>query len=117
MAVQAIEIHPSAMVEAMHRQITNFAMPGAGIPRFREKAKIMAQAGIYNLRIHLDQVLRPVLEKHWRLADIQGLTDEAKRKREEIYAHLDRLDRVAARLGENLGPVRGDLSDDPLGQA
>jgi acyl-[acyl-carrier-protein] desaturase len=77
----------------------------------------MAQAGIYNLRIHLDQVLRPVLEKHWRLADIQGLTDEAKRKREEIYAHLDRLDRVAARLGENLGPVRGDLSDDPLGQA
>jgi acyl-[acyl-carrier-protein] desaturase len=117
MAVQAIEMNPSAMVEAMHRQITNFAMPGAGIPGFREKAKAMAQAGIYNLRIHLDQVLRPVLDNHWRLADIQGLSDEAKAKREDIYAHLERLDRVAARLGEPLGPVRGDLSNDPLGQA
>jgi acyl-[acyl-carrier-protein] desaturase len=117
MAVQAIQMNPSAMVEAMHRQITNFAMPGAGIPGFREKAKAMAQAGIYNLRIHLDQVLRPVLDNHWRLADIEGLSDEAKQKREDIYTHLERLDRVAARLGEPLGPVRGDLSDDPLGQA
>ena len=117
MAVQAIQMNPSAMVEAMHRQITNFAMPGAGIPGFREKAKAMASAGIYNLRIHLDQVLRPVLDNHWRLADIEGLSDEAKQKREDIYTHLERLDRVAARLGEPLGPVRGDLSNDPLGQA
>ena len=117
MAVQAIQMNPSAMVEAMHRQITNFAMPGAGIPGFREKAKAMAQAGIYNLRIHLDQVLRPVLDNHWRLADIEGLSDEAKQKRADIYTHLERLDRVAARLGEPLGPVRGDLSNDPLGQA
>ena len=43
MAVQAIQMNPSAMVEAMHRQITNFAMPGAGIPGFREKAKAMAR--------------------------------------------------------------------------
>ena len=117
MAIQAIELNPSAMVEAMHRQITDFAMPGAGIPGFKEKAKAMAQAGIYNLRIHLDQVLRPVLENHWRLAYIEGLTDEAKAKREAIYAHLERLDRVATKLGEPLGPVKGDLSDDPLGQA
>src|SRR4029453_18146166 len=96
MAVQAIQMNPSAMVEAMHRQITDFEMPGAGIPGFKEKAKAMAQAGIYNLRIHLDQVLRPVLEKHWRLADIHGLTDEAKIKRDAIFAHLERLDRVAS---------------------
>ena len=117
MAIQAIELNPSAMVEAMHRQITSFAMPGAGIPGFKEKAKAMAQAGIYNLRIHLDQVLRPVLENHWRLAYIEGLNDEAKAKREAIYTHLERLDRVATKLGEPLGPVKGDLSDDPLGQA
>ena len=117
MAVNAIELDPSAMVEAMHRQITNFAMPGAGIPGFREKAKAMAQAGIYNLRIHHDQVLRPILDKHWKLADLQGLTDHAKRLREEIYAYIARLDRVASKLGEPLGPVRGDLSSDPIGQA
>jgi acyl-[acyl-carrier-protein] desaturase len=115
MAIGAIELAPDAMVEAMHRQITSFAMPGAGIPGFREKAKAMAQAGIYNLRIHHDQVLRPILDKHWKLADLRGLSDHAKRLRDEIYAYVARLDRVASKLGEPLGPVRGDLSSDPIG--
>jgi len=117
MAIQAIEMDPSAVVMAMHRQILNFAMPGAGIPGFREKAKAMANAGVYNLRIHLEQVLRPVLDKHFRLAEIQGLSDQAKQAREEIYAHLERLKRVAGKLGEPLGPVKGDLSNDPIGVA
>jgi acyl-[acyl-carrier-protein] desaturase len=117
MAVSAIELDPNAMVEAMHRQITNFAMPGEGIPGFREKAKAMARAGIYNLRIHHDQVLRPILDKHWKLAELRGLSDEAERLREQIFAYVTRLDRVASKLGEPLGPVRGDLSDDPLGVA
>lgn len=114
MAQGAIELDPSEMVMAMHRQIINFAMPGAGIPGFREKAKAMAAAGVYNLRIHLEQVLRPVLEKHFRLAHLDGLTDRAKQAREEIFEHLERLERVARRLGEPLGPVRGDLSSDPV---
>jgi acyl-[acyl-carrier-protein] desaturase len=117
MAIAALELDPNAMVEAMHRQITHFEMPGAGIPGFRDKAKAMARAGIYNLRIHHDQVLRPVLDKHWRLADLQGLSDRSQRLRDEIVAYVERLDRVAAKLGEPLGPVRGDLSDDPLGVA
>jgi acyl-[acyl-carrier protein] desaturase len=114
MAVSAIELDPSAMVMAMHRQITNFAMPGAGIPGFRDKAKAMAQAGIYNLRIHHDQVLKPLLDKHWRLAELGNLTDEAEVAREEIFGHCARLDRVARKLGEPLGPLRGDPSEDPV---
>lgn len=117
MGVSAIELDPNAMVEAMHRQITSFAMPGEGIAGFREKAKAMAQAGIYNLRIHHDQVLRPILDKHWKLADLHGLGDRAKQLRDEIYAFVARLDRVASKLGEPLGPVRGDVSSDPVGQA
>jgi acyl-[acyl-carrier-protein] desaturase len=117
LAVSAIELDPNAMVEAMHRQITSFAMPGAGIQDFKEKARVMAQAGIYNLRIHHDQVLRPILDKHWKLGDLQGLTDHAKRLRDEIEAFVARLDRVASKLGEPLGPVRDDLSNDPIGVA
>ena len=114
MASNVLELNPSEMVMAMHRQILNFAMPGAGIPGFREKAKAMAQAGIYNLRIHLDQVLRPILEKHWRVGELPNLTDAAKRALEEIYAHLDRLDRVSTKLGEKLGPIKGDVSSDAI---
>ncbi|MGH2631276.1 MAG: acyl-ACP desaturase [Actinomycetota bacterium] len=117
LALRAIELDPDAMVEAMHRQITTFVMPGAGIAGFREKAKIMGQAGIYNLRIHHDQVLRPILDKHWKLAELTGLSDHAKRLRDEIEAFVARLSRVASRLGEPLGPVRGDLSSDPFGVA
>jgi acyl-[acyl-carrier-protein] desaturase len=114
MASNVLELDPSEMVMAMHRQILNFAMPGAGIPGFREKAKAMAQAGIYNLRIHLDQVLRPILEKHWRVGELPNLTDAAKKALEEIYAHLDRLDRVSTKLGEKLGPIKGDVSSDSI---
>jgi acyl-[acyl-carrier-protein] desaturase len=113
MATQAIQLDPSEMVLAMHRQILNFEMPGAGIPGFRKKAKAMAQAGVYNLRIHLEQVLRPVLDNHFRLAEIEGLTDAAERARQEIFGHLDRLARVVAKLGEPLGPARDELTPVP----
>ncbi len=93
----ALEVDPSATVLAMHRQILGFTMPGFELPRFREKAIRIAAAGIYDLRIHHDQVLTPVL-RHWKLSDLSGLSDEARRAREEILDHLERLDAAAERF-------------------
>jgi acyl-[acyl-carrier-protein] desaturase len=115
LAAATLAVDPSAVVLAIKRQVTNFQMPGADMPGFADKAKEMARAGVYNLRIHVDQVLRPVLEKHWKLAEVEGLSDEAKQAREDVFHHLDRLDKVAKRLGETLGPVRVDVSSDPVG--
>ena len=42
---------------------------------------------------------------------------DGNKLRDEIYAFVARLDRVASKLGEPLGPVRGDVSSDPVGQA
>ena len=117
LAARAIEIDPSAAMLAIKRQVVGFAMPGADMPGFHEKAKAMARAGVYNIRIHLEQVLRPVLEKHWRIDEATGLSDEAKQAREDVHAHLARLERIAARLGEPLGPVTQDVSSDPIGAA
>jgi len=105
MAAAALQVDPSAMMLAIARQVVNFQMPGAGMLDFADKARAMARAGIYNLRIHRDQVLVPILHSHWRIAEIDGLTDEAERARDEILAHLDRLDRVATKLGEPSGPT------------
>jgi acyl-[acyl-carrier-protein] desaturase len=105
LAAAAFEIDPSNTMLALLRQVRNFAMPGAEMPGFREKAKAMAAAGIYNLRIHHDQVLVPVLHKHWRITECEGLTDAAKVARDEIVAHMARLDRVATKLGEVSAPV------------
>ena len=117
LAARAIEIDPSAAMLAIRRQVVGFAMPGADMPGFRDKAKAMARAGVYNIRIHLEQVLGPVLEKHWRIDEATGLSDEAKQAREDVHAHLARLERIAAKLGEPLGPVTQDVSSDPIGEA
>jgi acyl-[acyl-carrier-protein] desaturase len=42
-------------------------------------------------------VLAPVL-RHWKLADLPGLDDEAARAREEILDYLERLDAAADRF-------------------
>jgi acyl-[acyl-carrier-protein] desaturase len=96
-SASAIEADPSAMVLAMNRQILGFTMPGFELPGFREKAIKIASAGIYDLRVHHDQVIVPVLKK-WGLADLEGLSDEAKLARDEIFDFLERLDASASRF-------------------
>jgi acyl-[acyl-carrier-protein] desaturase len=96
----ALAVDPSATMIAIARQVVGFEMPGADMPGFAEKAKAMARAGIYNLRIHLDQVLRPLLLSHWRITEVEGLSDEAERARDELLRHLERVGRVVERLGQ-----------------
>jgi acyl-[acyl-carrier-protein] desaturase len=96
----ALEIDPSAMVMAISRQVIGFAMPGTEIPEFRDKAIEMAKAGIYDLRIHHDQVVLPVLFTHWKLDEVTGLTDEAEEARDAIMSFLVVLDATAAKYEE-----------------
>jgi acyl-[acyl-carrier-protein] desaturase len=105
LAAAAFEVDPSNMLLALSRQVKGFAMPGAEMPGFHAKAKAMAVAGIYNFRIHHDQVLAPVLLKHWRITELADLTDDAKVARDEILGHMERLDRVASKLDEMNAPV------------
>jgi len=97
---RALEIEPSETMLAIHRQVLGFSMPGLELPGFREKAISIAKAGIYDLRIHHDQVLTPVLFKKWRLEDVSGLTDEAERARDEVVKTLGKIDAAAARFEE-----------------
>jgi acyl-[acyl-carrier-protein] desaturase len=96
----ALELEPSSMVLAISRQVIGFSMPGLEMPGFRAKAVQMAKAGIYDLRIHHDQVLIPVLFTHWKLGELSGLTDEAQRARDGIMDYLTLLDATAARYEE-----------------
>jgi acyl-[acyl-carrier-protein] desaturase len=93
----ALEIDPAAVVLAMRRQVVGFAMPGLGLPDFRRKAVEIAKAGIYDLRIHLEQVLMPVLMTHWKLDELTGLTEQAEQARDDIAVFLALLDEAAVR--------------------
>src|SRR5438093_3413130 len=69
---RALESEPSETMLAIKRQVLGFSMPGLELPGFREKAISIAKAGIYDLRIHHDQVLVPVLLKQWRIEEMSG---------------------------------------------
>jgi acyl-[acyl-carrier-protein] desaturase len=95
----ALELDPSGTVQAIDRQVRDFEMPGTGIHGFAEKAKAIAKAGIYDLKIHLEQILKPVVINHWKVDQLTGLTAEGEQARERIVRHLDRLTKVVSRYG------------------
>ena len=72
-------------------------MPGVAIQGFTRKALQMAQAGIYDLRIHHDEILWPLL-RYWNLFDLQGLRPKAEQARERLAAHLAKTDGLASRF-------------------
>ncbi len=97
-ATAALEADPDGMVMAIDRQVRTFAMPGTGIPGFATHAKRIARAQIYDMQIHLDQILRPMVVDHWRLPDLEGLSPEAEQSRETVLKYLDRVDSAARKL-------------------
>ncbi|MGF1595377.1 MAG: acyl-ACP desaturase [Acidimicrobiales bacterium] len=107
MASAIVEVDPSAAVGAMERQIIGFTMPGDGIPGFNEHAKLIATAGIYDFVAHYEQILEPVVVRHWGLPDLTGLNPEAEAARERTMAYIEKCRRVAARLKQR----RNDQSD------
>ena len=97
----ALRIQPSAAVRAIVDEVLRFQMPGAGIPRFIRKAAEMARAGIYDLRIHRDEVLLPIL-RFWRIFDIAELDGAAEEARRRLSEHLNALDAAAGRFEERI---------------
>ena len=95
----ALKIQPSAAVRAIVDEVLAFEMPGAGIPGFLRKAASIAKAGIYDLRVHRDEVLLPII-RHWQIFELEGLDAAAEEARRRLAEHLEALD-VAARRFED----------------
>ncbi len=97
----ALQIQPSAAVRAIVAEVLAFEMPGAAIPGFLRKAAQMAKAGIYDLRVHRDEVLLPIL-RHWRIFELTGLDAAAEEARRTLELHLEKLDEAAKRFEARL---------------
>ncbi|HEU4362442.1 MAG TPA: acyl-ACP desaturase [Mycobacterium sp.] len=85
-----IDIAPDQAMMSLHRVLYNFKMPGFTVPEFRRKAVIIAVGGVYDPRIHLDDVVMPVLRK-WRIFE-RDFTGEAARYRDEIGKMIEELE-------------------------
>ena len=96
----AIQVDPSQLVIAIEKQVRDFEMPGTGIRNFGEQAKAIAKAGIYDLLIHHEQILVPVVLRDWGVGSLEGLTPEAEQARESLISRIDRIGKVARRMAE-----------------
>lgn len=95
----ALEIAPDAAMRAIADEVLDFAMPGAVIPSFARKAALIAKAGIYDLRIHHDDVVMPLL-RYWKVFDLTGFGEVGETAREELALFLKTLDGQASRFEE-----------------
>jgi acyl-[acyl-carrier-protein] desaturase len=86
-------------MRAITEEVVGFEMPGSVIPGFSRKAVQMAKAGIYDLRIHHDDIVMPLL-RQWGVFDLEGLDEEGEKAREELAIAVEALDSQATRFVE-----------------
>jgi acyl-[acyl-carrier-protein] desaturase len=85
------EIAPDQAMHSLHRVLRNFKMPGYTVPGFRRKAVIISVGGVYDLRIHLDDVVMPVLKK-WRIFEREDFTGEAAKMRDDLGVLIEEIE-------------------------
>ena len=92
---------PSLVLKSLRRVLGNFSMPGTEIPNFQRRAVEIARTGIYNLRVHAEQVVQPLL-RYWKIGDIGGLDAEASEAQDELMGItgtlIEQAERFEARL-------------------
>ncbi|WP_433186206.1 acyl-ACP desaturase [Actinoallomurus sp. CA-150999] len=93
----AFELSPDETMRAVTDVVTGFQMPGHTIDGFLRKSVAIANAGIYDLRVHLDDVLSPVL-RQWQVFDLEGLNADGDKARQELSEFLEGLETAAARF-------------------
>ncbi|WP_074354004.1 acyl-ACP desaturase [Mycobacteroides abscessus] len=90
----ALDIEPDAAMQAICKEIVGFAMPGMGMEGFAQNAIAIAKAGIYDLRIHHDDVLQPIL-RFWRVFERADIGPEGEQARDTLVKFLAAVDERA----------------------
>ena len=93
----AFEIAPDQTLAAVRDVVRTFQMPGHTIQDFGRRSIQIAMAGIYDLRIHRDEVLAPVL-KTWKVWDRSQIGAEGEQARDELAVLLEQLEVQASRF-------------------
>ncbi len=91
----ALEIAPDETMRAITDEVVGFEMPGATMAGFRRSSMIIAKAGIYDLRLHHDEVIMPIL-RHWKVFERSDFGPVGEQARDELAQFLSALDKQAA---------------------
>ncbi|MFD8567897.1 acyl-ACP desaturase [Streptomyces sp. NPDC059639] len=105
----AFELAPDLTMQSVRDVVVNFRMPGHGIPGFERAAAQMAIGEVYNLRIHHDDVIQPVL-RFLKIMEIGGLGPEGLKAQEEIGLFMGGLDSEASKFDEKLSARKARMA-------
>jgi acyl-[acyl-carrier-protein] desaturase len=95
----ALDRAPDATMCAIRDEVVDFEMPGVGMPGFARNSVAIARAGIYDLRLHHDDVISPVL-RFWKVFSREDFGAEGEKARDELGAFMTDLDAQATRFVE-----------------
>lgn len=96
---KAIDLEPNAAMRAITDVVSDFAMPGVGMPGFGRKAVQIALAGIYDQKQHIDEVVAPVL-RAWNIFEREDITGEGAKARDELAVFIAKAEEEANRFIE-----------------
>ena len=111
LASAALELDPSRWCARSSVRCARSRCPAPGIVDFEQHAKAIARAGIYDFSVHYEQILVPVVLRHW---NVEGLDRPHARSRSAPRRTLERIERIGT-LGRRDGsPARPSRSRSPL---
>ncbi|OBG41151.1 MULTISPECIES: acyl-ACP desaturase [Mycolicibacter] len=90
----ALDIAPDEAMCAIRDEVLGFSMPGMNMPGFQENAIMIAKAGIYDLRIHHDDVIQPVL-RFWKIHERNDFGAVGEEAREQVVGFMKMVDERA----------------------
>jgi acyl-[acyl-carrier-protein] desaturase len=93
----ALDRAPDATMSAIRDEVVGFQMPGQGMPGFVRNSVTIAKAGIYDLRLHHDDVIAPVL-RFWKIFTRDDFGPDGERARDELAVFMTGLDEQATRF-------------------
>lgn len=96
---KAIDLEPNLAMRAITDVVSDFAMPGVGMPGFGRKAVQIALAGIYDQKQHIDDVVAPVL-RAWNIFEREDLSDDGAKARDELSVFIAKAEEDANRFIE-----------------
>lgn len=102
----AFEVAPNEMMQALTKEVGGFQMPGAAtIPEFWANAEIIANAKIYDMHIHTEKIVKPVLE-HWKVFDREDLSGDGAAARDKLGRIVAKLESISQKIAEKNDPKK-----------
>jgi acyl-[acyl-carrier-protein] desaturase len=97
MGAAAFQIEPNLMMQSFAKEVAIFDMPGKEtIPNYDQDATAIAEAGIYNIPLHVGRVLKPIM-KHWKILEMEGLSGKGAEAQDFMGQYLPLAEAKAER--------------------